>query len=84
MNSAPDSWADLVAENKKLRRRIKKLENELQKDYRGPYVSTSNRRIFHRPDCRWVREIDTDKLEYFKTHEEAASTGYKPCKTCRA
>lgn len=39
--------------------------------------------IFCRPSCRSKKPLP-DNVEYFRTAEEAAAAGYRPCKRCRS
>jgi membrane-bound lytic murein transglycosylase D len=43
---------------------------------------TSNK--FHRPSCRWVRDIKGAKQVWFASLEEARDRGYVACGLCRA
>jgi len=75
---------ELETENKKLRRQVTILGGEL--DHLGSqFVASSQRQIFHRPDCQWAGYIfSSHYLIEFDSHQEAVQAGYKPCKTCRA
>jgi micrococcal nuclease len=47
------------------------------------YVASKNSKVFHRPDCKWVKKISPKNLIGFKTREEAIRSGRRPCKTCK-
>lgn len=44
---------------------------------------TGLRQSFHRPDCKWAKEIKSNNLLRFKTREEAIQSGRRPCKLCK-
>ncbi len=71
--------ADEITE---LRRRIQELKTLDTEP--GPFVAGENSRHFHRPDCKWVADINPKYMIEIQTHEEAVAAGYKPCKTCRS
>jgi outer membrane biosynthesis protein TonB len=47
------------------------------------YVGSSDSDKYHKPKCRWTKEINDENLVHFDTEEEAAAAGYKPCGTCK-
>jgi len=47
------------------------------------YVASNRSKKFHRPDCRWGREIAPQNLRKFATVDEALDAGYEPCRECR-
>ena len=60
-------------------------ERFLASDEERMYIASSQRRTFHRPNCKWALYIvDSPNLIEFGSHREAVEAGYKPCKTCRA
>lgn len=51
----------------------------------APFVASSIRSHFHRPECEYAQTfLGSKRCEVYQTHEEAVATGRKPCKTCRA
>ncbi|NLU46576.1 MAG: hypothetical protein GXX02_01160 [Syntrophomonadaceae bacterium] len=38
---------------------------------------------FQRLNCKSVKHIQEDNLNYFYSYEEAASAGYSPCGICK-
>lgn len=46
------------------------------------YVASKNSKVFHRPDCEWVKKIKPDNLIGFKSREDAINSGRRPCKVC--
>ena len=50
----------------------------------GPFVASPNRGKFHRPECKWIQDIDPSRLETYSSHAEAVESGKKPCGTCKA
>ena len=75
-----------------LSRKVAELQGELARLRRashvhydnGPYLGTSRKKLFHRPDCRWLADVPSHALLKFPTHAEAVRDGRKPCKTCCA
>ncbi len=47
------------------------------------FVSSTSSQVFHRPDCRWAKNIAGGNLVGYKSREEAVQTGKRPCKTCK-
>jgi hypothetical protein len=54
-------------------------DNQTQHDY----VSSKNSKIFHKPDCTFVKNILSQNLVYYKTRDEAIAAGKQPCKKCQ-
>lgn len=46
------------------------------------YVASRKSNVFHRPDCKWAKQISPQNLIGFKNREEAVRSGRSPCKTC--
>ena len=46
------------------------------------YVASRNSKVFHRPDCKWVKKISLKNLIGFKSREEAIRSGRRPCRSC--
>ena len=38
--------------------------------------------IFHKPECRWAKNISAQNLVSYTSKDEAMKTGKRPCKTC--
>jgi micrococcal nuclease len=74
----------MADEVKELRRRIQELKEKSGDTEPGPFVAGENSTCFHRPDCKWVADINPRCMIEFGTHEEAVGAGYKPCKTCKS
>lgn len=47
------------------------------------YVGSAESDKYHKPSCRWTKEINDQNLVHFDTEEEAAAANYKPCGTCK-
>ena len=47
------------------------------------FVGSVTSHKYHRPSCRWVRDIQRVKRLWFASAEEAAHRGYVPCGLCR-
>lgn len=46
------------------------------------YVGNILSKKFHRPDCRWGRQIKPGNEIRFRTREAALDAGYSPCRDC--
>jgi hypothetical protein len=47
------------------------------------YVASSNSDIFHKPDCRWAKNISPENLTTYQSREQAIKAGKRPCKWCK-
>lgn len=47
------------------------------------YVASKSSKAFHRPDCRWAREISLTNLEGYNSREQAIQAGKRPCRWCK-
>lgn len=46
------------------------------------YIASKNSNIFHKPECRWARNISQRNLVGYSSKDEAIKAGKRPCKTC--
>jgi len=67
VSTAPQKWAKPA------------VKPELAK-YR--YVASKNSKVFHKPECYWVRRISPKNLVGYKSRKEAIRAGKRPCKQC--
>lgn len=49
----------------------------------GKYVGSSDSDKYHKPTCRWAKEILSENIIYFASEEEAVASNYSPCGTCK-
>lgn len=47
------------------------------------YVASKNGKVFHKPDCIWVKRIKPENLIGYSSREEAINAGKKPCNLCK-
>jgi hypothetical protein len=47
------------------------------------YVASKNSKVFHNPDCRWVKRIKPTNLVTYSTRNKAIQAGKRPCKQCK-
>jgi len=47
------------------------------------YVASKNSKVFHKPDCRWVKRILAKNLVGYNSRDEAIEAGKRPCKLCK-
>ena len=46
------------------------------------YVASKSSAIFHKPECRWTKNISEGNLVSYTNKDEAIKAGKIPCKTC--
>ena len=46
------------------------------------FVASKTSKVYHRPDCRFVKQMEPSKSLTFRTRQEAEQNGRRPCKTC--
>jgi hypothetical protein len=46
------------------------------------YVSSKSGKVFHTPDCIWVKRIKPENLVNYSSRDEAINAGKRPCKQC--
>lgn len=47
------------------------------------YVASKNSKVFHKPECRWVKRIKPANLVGYNSRNEAIEAGKRPCKMCK-
>ena len=47
------------------------------------YVASKNSKVFHKPECSWVKRIKPENLVGYNSKEEAVKAGKRPCKQCK-
>ena len=47
------------------------------------YVASNSSDIFHKPDCRWAKNISPENLVTYTNREQAIKAGKRPCKWCQ-
>jgi len=47
------------------------------------YVASKNSKVFHKPDCRWVKRILAKNLVGYNSRNEVIEAGKRPCKMCK-
>jgi len=48
----------------------------------GGFVASKTSKVYHRPDCRFAKQMEPSKSLTFRTRQEAEQNGRRPCKTC--
>jgi len=46
------------------------------------YAASKSGKVFHKPDCIWIKRIKPENLIYYSSRDEAINSGKKPCKQC--
>jgi hypothetical protein len=47
------------------------------------FVASKSSDVFHKPDCRWVKNISAANLVTYSSRDEAIKDGKRPCKWCK-
>jgi methylphosphotriester-DNA--protein-cysteine methyltransferase len=50
----------------------------------GPFISSDTARSFHRPGCKWLRNILKRNRITYSSHVAAVEAGKKTCKSCNS
>jgi hypothetical protein len=81
-NSQPVRPNDVNATSETLQKALSETPSELLA-VENEFVASKNSGIFHKPDCRWAKNISPSNLVSYRNMEEAIKDGKKPCGTCR-
>ena len=46
------------------------------------YVASKSSNVFHKPSCRWAKNIKPENLVVYNNKDEATKAGKRPCKSC--
>ena len=62
-------------------------EKQVEKDVNSAisehkYVASKSSSIFHKPECRWAKNISDQNIVSYTSKDEAIKAGKRPCKTC--
>jgi len=60
-------------------------ENQAKTDVESTasgYLASKSSSIFHKPECRWAKNISEGNLVSYTSKDEAIKAGKIPCKTC--
>ena len=62
-------------------------EKQVEKDVNSAisehkYVASKSSSIFHKPECRWAKNISEGNLVSYTSKDEAIKAGKRPCKSC--
>lgn len=49
----------------------------------GAYIGSIKSDKYHKPDCRYAKQIAPENIIYFDSKQEAEQAGYKPCGWCK-
>ena len=53
-------------------------ENTVLQNKTGIFVASKNSKIYHKPDCKYVKRIKEENKIWFKSAKEAEDKGYTP------
>jgi hypothetical protein len=48
------------------------------------YLTSRRSKVFHRPDCKWVKKISPKNITGFKSRVEAINSGRRACRSCKS
>ena len=54
------------------------LSNTISQNKTGMFVASKNSKIYHLPDCQYVKRIKDENKIFFKSAEEAREKGFSP------
>jgi len=74
----PSATNDITVKPEKL---TKPDEKRIVAEYE--YVASKNSKVFHKPDCSWVKRILAKNLVGYNSRGEAIQAGKRPCKMCK-
>lgn len=66
-----------------LKNPVKQIEKDVDSsttEYR--YVASKSSAVFHKPECRWAKNISDQNLVSYTSKDRAMKAGKRPCKTC--
>jgi micrococcal nuclease len=63
-------------------------EKQLGPDAKTPaaeykYIASKSSTVFHKPDCRWAKNISAENLVGYNTRDDAIKDGKRPCQWCK-
>lgn len=61
----------------------KQVETDAKSAAEYRYVASKSSNIFHKPECRWAKQISTKNLVRYNNKDEAINDGKRPCKWCK-
>ena len=70
-SSIPNSSAQVKGEQNN-------LNNTISQNKTGMFVASKNSKIYHLPDCQYVKRIKEENKIFFKSVEEAREKGFSP------
>ena len=70
-NSNPNSSIQVKGEQNN-------LNNTIPQNKTGMFVASKNSKIYHSPDCQYVKRIKEENKIFFKSAEEAREKGFSP------
>jgi hypothetical protein len=76
-NKRPSDSNDI---SKAVEEQVKPAAESTPAEYK--YVASKNSKVFHKPDCIWVKKIKPENLVNYSSRDEAINAGKKPCKQC--
>ena len=66
-----------------LKNPVKQIEKDVDSTAaEHKHVASRSSNIFHKPECRWAKNISDQNLVSYKSKDEAIKAGKRPCKTC--
>jgi hypothetical protein len=75
-----DSVINETASSKITEKQVEKDEDSAISE--NKYVASKSSSVFHKPECRWAKNISEVNLVSYTSKDEAIKAGKRPCKTC--
>jgi len=60
---------------------LKQFAQQTPAEYK--YIASKNSKVFHKPECGWVKRIAPKNLVGYASRQEAINAGKRPCKWCK-
>lgn len=80
-NSPKKQPADVNNINSVPKEQAKPITKSTPAEYE--YVASKNSQVFHKPGCRWAKNISENNLVGYDSRDEAIKAGKRPCKLCK-
>ncbi|MEA2098489.1 MAG: hypothetical protein U9P70_05450 [Patescibacteria group bacterium] len=78
LKSVDDSSSFNLNSNSQVKGEQDKSENIILQNKTGAFVASKNSKIYHKPDCRYVKRIKEKNKVWFQSAKEAEDRGYIP------
>ncbi|MCK4891688.1 MAG: hypothetical protein KAS78_03405 [Candidatus Pacebacteria bacterium] len=77
VNDDPDSNQNTIS-SLQVKGEWDKSDNTILQNKISIFVASKNSKIYHKPDCRYVKSINEENKIWFQSDEEPKNIGYSP------